>query len=386
MNERHPTLRIAGFPGRYMQGPGALEALPAVAQNLGVRQLCVVSDDTVDHAVGRRVSEQLLAAGLPTRRLRFDGECTASAIENLASQVDSEERVAVVGLGGGKAIDTAKGVAKAVGAPLIVVPTIASNDSPTSRLIVIYDDAHKVVAVEYLSRNPDAVLVDTREIVKAPVRYFRAGIGDALSKKFEAAQCMTAGGLNFHGGMPTETARILAERSYEIILAHGAAAVQAVTRHECTTEVETVIEATVLQSGLGFESGGLSISHAMLRGLTAVPALANALHGEMVVFGTVVQLVLEQRDHAELQRHLQLLSRVGLSATLAALGKATLTAGELDKVATLTHQAPYAKNFDRPLDVAAIKRAIVEADRLGHIAEGYFSPNHLSVERQTKSV
>ena len=67
---------------------------------------------------------------------------------------------------------------------------------------MLYDDSHRVIAAETLPRNPDVVLVDTAEIVRAPVRYFRAGIGDALSKTFEARQCRKSGGLNFFQGMP----------------------------------------------------------------------------------------------------------------------------------------------------------------------------------------
>jgi glycerol dehydrogenase len=46
-------------------------------------------------------------------------------------------------------------------------------------------------------------------------------------------------------------------------------------------------------SGLGFESGGLSIAHAMTRGLSKVPGSREAMHGQQVAYGLLLQLMLE---------------------------------------------------------------------------------------------
>lgn len=45
-----------------------------------------------------------------------------------------------------------------MGTTLVVMPTIASNDSPTSELIVLYDEAHRVSGVEMLARAPPRLL------------------------------------------------------------------------------------------------------------------------------------------------------------------------------------------------------------------------------------
>lgn len=71
-------------------------------------------------------------------------------------------------------MDTAKAVAKSMNIPIIICPTIASNDAPTSRLIIIYDEFHKVQAVEKTKSNPEIVIVDTEIIVQAPARFFSA--------------------------------------------------------------------------------------------------------------------------------------------------------------------------------------------------------------------
>lgn len=358
-------LRVAGFPGRYLQGPGALRAVPAVVRELGGTRVLVVSDDLVEQAVAPRLQAAFGTAGMSFARLRFGGECTQSAIDALAAQAREIDGDVVVALGGGKTIDTAKGVSKVLRSPLVVAPTIASNDSATSRLIVLYDDTHRALGVDLLPRNPDAVVVDTAEIVRAPVRFFRAGIGDAMSKTFEAAQCSATGGLNFHGGRPPRAALLLGDYCYAVLRDQGAAAINDVARGQVTDVVEDVVEATVLLSGLAFESGGLSIAHAMIRGLSSVPAFSGALHGEMVVFGTLVQMILEQRPPAWMADHVALIRRLGLPATLGALGKAVLAPHELNSLVDRTLAAPYTANFDRPLDASMLAQAILDADALG---------------------
>ncbi len=46
----------------------------------------------------------------------------------------------VIGLGGGKALDAGKAVSLRLGVPVVTVPTVASNDSPTSKAVAMYDD------------------------------------------------------------------------------------------------------------------------------------------------------------------------------------------------------------------------------------------------------
>ncbi|RZA30676.1 MAG: iron-containing alcohol dehydrogenase, partial [Proteobacteria bacterium] len=172
------AVKTIGFPGRYLQGPGAISELGTLLKEFGSTEPAVVMDDIVRQAAGTTLDTVLTASGLSARYLRFGGECTREAIQSLAEEATSADMI--IGLGGGKTIDTAKGVAKALGLRLMIVPSIASNDSPTSRLIVLYDDKHMVAGVDTMTRNPDVVLVDTEIISRAPARFFIAGLGDAI--------------------------------------------------------------------------------------------------------------------------------------------------------------------------------------------------------------
>lgn len=359
------SVRTIGFPGRYLQGPGALAELPALLAELGVQRPVLLSDAVVRDTLGAQLNEHLQS--LSPLWLAFPGECSVAAIEQLSQAAGDCD--GVIALGGGKTIDTGKGIARRRSAQLVVVPTIASNDSPTSRLIVLYDDAHRVAGVELMARNPDVVLVDTAVIARAPARFFSAGIGDALSKTFEARQCFLAGGKNFYGTPSLSTARLLADRCHATILEFGEAALRRVASREGPDEaVERVVEATVLLSGIGFESGGLSLAHAIVRGFSAHAVLGGFLHGEVVAFGTLVQLVAEGRPHDEVAAHAAFARRLVLPMCFADFGVDTLSGEELDQIARITCTAPYIGHLARPLDAGGVREAMLVADRIGRSA------------------
>lgn len=85
---------------------------------------------------------------------------------------------AVMGLGGGSAMDMAKYIAWRRGARLVLAPTIVSVDAAVTNTIGVRDEGH----VRYIGFVlADTVAVDFRVIAQAPPALNRAGIGDILS-------------------------------------------------------------------------------------------------------------------------------------------------------------------------------------------------------------
>jgi glycerol dehydrogenase len=331
-------LRGFGSPGLYVQGPGALDRLGALCTPLGQPAFAVIDPVAAD-----RIGAQITAA-LPGVTLAiFGGECTAAEIDRLLAL--SSGAGVILGIGGGKAIDAAKGVQIATSRPLVVVPTIAATDAPTSRLSVVYTADHAPAEVRLMAANPAVVLVDTTVLAQAPARFFSAGVGDALSKKYEAAACAAAGGLNFHGYAPPALALQMAEFCHATLLADAPAALAAVRHQTTDAAFERVIEATILLSGLAFESGGLSVPHALIRGLATVPELAGALHGEQVAYGLLVHLALAD-DLAPLERLIPLYRTLGLPMSLADMGYRSDPAAMIPDIARTTiARASYIRNF-----------------------------------------
>lgn len=57
-----------------------------------------------------------------------------------------------------------------------------------------------------------------------------------------------------------------------------------------TEAIEHIIEANTLLSGLGFESGGLGMCHAISNTFTFFPECHGMFHGEKVAYGCLVEL------------------------------------------------------------------------------------------------
>jgi glycerol dehydrogenase len=171
-----------------------------------------------------------------------------------------------------------------------------------------------------LKKNPDVVLVDSKVISEAPTRFFVAGMGDALATWFEASTCTKSGATNMPGGVSTSAALSLARLCYDILMEYGVSAKLAVDRKILTPAVENVIEATILLSGLGFESAGLSSAHGIHEGLATMEETKGMMHGELVAFGTLSLLVLENYPKADIDRVIGFCKTVGLPVALEQVG------------------------------------------------------------------
>jgi len=264
---------------------------------------------------------------------KFGGECTRKEIDRIRAICSKHNCTVVVGIGGGKALDTAKGVAYYEGVPMVSVPTIASTDAPTSAIAVTYTEDHVFDGNIILPKNPDLVLVDTDIITRAPVRFLVAGMGDALSTYFEARANAASDHDNFAGGKSTCTSLALAELCYKILIRDGLNAKRAAENRVCSRDLENIIEANIYLSGIGFESNGIACAHSVYNAFTQLPSCRHMYHGELVAFGTLVQLVLEKRSEAELEEVLRFCTSVGLPVTFAGISTRDLTRDELMSVA-----------------------------------------------------
>lgn len=325
--------QTAIFPGRYVQGAGAIESLPERLQGLGSHAL-VIAGGTAMREIIPALRENSGEA-LKLTNEAFRGECTDEEIERLAGVAKAAGCTVVVAMGGGKVLDTGKAVAHAVGARSVIVPTIASTDAPCSAVSVIYTAEGAFKRYLFLPRNPDLVLVDSAVIARAPVRLLVAGIGDALSTWLEADSCRRAYAANQAGGRGTLAAYTLARLCYDTILEFGVAAIQSCMERVVTPALEHVVEANTLHSGLGFESAGLASAHSIHNGLTALHGTHEYFHGEKVAVGVLAGLFLADRPRALIDEIYAFCESVGLPTTLAQIGVPEPTEDDLWKVANV---------------------------------------------------
>lgn len=362
--------KIFGAPQRYIQGDGVIDHLGDLIGYLGKR-FFFFGDAVVLPLVRDRIEAGFRQGGEETVFGVFGGESSRPEVVRISEVFRDGSCDVVVGVGGGKAADTAKAVSLGLRVPIVVLPTIASTDAPTSRIMAIYDDSHRLVEVLRMDRNPDAVVVDTGLIARAPVRFLVAGMGDALSTKFEAEVCAQTKALNFFKGQGCQSALILARACYDVIRQFGLAAKQAVEARTVTDALEKVVEANIFMSGVGFESGGLAAAHAIHAGFTMIPEMNGSFHGEKVAVGLLAQFVMENRERAFIDEMITFYRQVGLPATLAELGMAEITDEKMDAIAQRACLAnTYMFNMPMPVDTEFVKEAIRKADRIAQSHRG----------------
>ncbi|MFT9848204.1 glycerol dehydrogenase [Aneurinibacillus sp. REN35] len=353
-------------PGKYVQGAGVTNDIGRYIAPLGQRALILGGQRGLDSVSGN-ITQSLDMYDVLYHIERFQGESSDNEIRRMCDVGRAKNIDVAIGVGGGKAIDTAKAVGFELTIPVAIIPTIASTDAPCSALSVIYNDAGVFEKYLLLPKNPDIVLIDTEVIAHSPVRQLVAGMGDALSTYFEAAACARARAQNIAGGTMTQAALAIARLCYDTLLSDGYKAKIACERNVVTEALTNIVEANTLLSGLGFESAGLAACHAIHNGLTVLDETHPYSHGEKVAFGTLTQLVLENRSLHEIEEVLGFCHLVGLPTTFADIGLNDAHPEQIRQAAEAAcNEGETIYNMDIEITPKKVYAAMVTADALGH--------------------
>ena len=325
--------KVAFFPGKYIQGSGAIVDLENIIVNFGNKALILGSPTAL------KFLPQKYKVGCVSVTVNieyFNGECCEKELQRIALIVDKTKVNVVVGIGGGKVRDTAKIAADRAKLPVIIFPTITSTDAPCSGCAVTYTEKGVFEKVHYQRLNPAVVLVDLDIIAHSPVRFLVAGMGDALATWFEARSCNKTLSVNECGGLSTLAGNHIARLCYDILLEYGVEAKKENEQGKVGAALSNIAEANILLSGIGFESGGLASAHAIHNGLTVLPETHNYYHGEKVAFGVLAGLHLTKASIEEINTVYSFCISVGLPLTLKDLGINDLSMDNMMKIALKT--------------------------------------------------
>lgn len=357
--------RAFGAPSRYVQGRYELDLLKEYTDAYGDKVFILV--DTFFYDTYSSKFEAMYAEGDSSVIVqKFSGEITAGKIDEIAESLKEFAPNVVAGMGGGKTMDTAKAVADKFRAAAVIIPTTASTDAPTIGLSVIYTETGEHVGARHYVKNPDLVLLDTEIISKAPIRFLIAGMGDALATFIETRANLESHSPNYvgKGFCATVAVEAIAKACHETILSKGYSAKLAAEKGLCTIDVEDVIEANTLLSGLGVQNSSCAGAHSIAEGITILPACAKLLHGEVVAFGILVQLIIEGRPLEEITEIYEFFDAVGLPSTFEMLGIGDASEEDIMKVAEESLKS-YWDVEPFPVTAQAVYDAIVMADILG---------------------
>lgn len=351
-------------PATYIQGAKAIYQIDKYLSGMGDAFLVIIGGTTGNFM--KPIMSEIF--GKTDKKIHFEvfkGECSKANVDRLVEVAKSIGATAVLGMGGGKVLDTAKAVGYFADISTVIIPTGASTDAPCSSLSVLYTEDGVFDRYLHLDKCPDMVFVDTEIVAKAPVKLTVAGMGDALATYFEARACRASGSKNQLSAMPTKSATALASLCWENLKQYGYDAKKALEAGEITQAVETIIETNIYLSGVGFESGGLAAAHGIQKGFTVIPELHKNLHGFNVSFCTLAQLVLEEK-YDELEEVMDFCVSVGLPTSFKDLGYENYDSDmimEVAKKACVEDSTIY--NLPFSVDEKMVADALVKADALG---------------------
>ena len=307
--------KLLRAPLKYVQDRGMLNHLLDYVDEKYFRIVLIVDDYVL-----KNLKQQLLSSFKDYEVVILSvSVCTVEVIKDLIRNYDITPLDLTFGVGGGKVMDVAKGISYFSDSEVILVPSIASTDAPCSSLSALYYEDGSFDRYLYAVRSPLAVFADVELIANAPIRYLIAGIGDALSTYVEAKACYESKTLNCLGYYVTYSALMIAKASYESIMLYARKAIEDIGNNKISEAVENIIETNIYLSGIGFESGGLSIAHSLHNALTKVKSSKQNLHGEIVAYTTLVQLVCNE-DEKMFNEAYKLCKDLGLPLSLKNLG------------------------------------------------------------------
>ena len=320
-------------PGKVLRGANILRESGAEIARFGDRPLVVGGDNSLER-VESHIEPTCKQHKLTAERASYLPDCAESSLAKLREAAQAHRADFIIGVGGGKALDTAKLLAHQLKLPIITVPTSGATCAGWTALSNIYSEQGAFQYDVALDRCPDLIIVDYGLIATAPQRTLVAGIGDAIAKWYEASvssgtatETMTIA--------PVQQARVLRD----LLLQKSEAALQDIQG----AAWQEVVDATVLLAGVIGGIGGANCrtvaAHAVHNGLTHIPEAHNALHGEKVAYGILVQLRLEEMLHnsqlavSSRQQLIDFYNAIGLPKTLEELGLGIASLTELRQAA-----------------------------------------------------
>ncbi len=328
-----PPLAIA--PGQVRRGAGILAAAGDAIAQLGMRPLVIGGAHSLP-LVEETLSAIANEYGLELAQATYQPDCSESSLAALRQAAEQHQADVVIGVGGGKALDTAKLLAYQCKVPIVTVPTSGATCAAWTALSNIYSNEGAFQYDVALARCPDLLILDYDLVATASRRTLVAGIGDALAKWYEAS--VSSG----HSAQTLLIAAVQQARVLRDILFQKSAAA---LDEPGGAEWREVVDATVLLAGVIGGIGGAQCrtvaAHAVHNGLTHVKTNQKTLHGEKVAYGILVQLRLEemvqgnQLASSSRQQLIRFYREIGLPCTLSDLGLHQVTLADLQHAAEL---------------------------------------------------
>lgn len=222
------------------------------------------------------------------------GEATYKSMEEYLIIAQEKKVDMIFGMGGGKALDSAKGTAEKGNLPVFTFPTIAATCAATSALSVVYTQEGHFDSFYSFKKPPRHCFMDLEIIANAPSEFLRAGMGDTIGKHFECHFSSRGDELAHSSYLGREISNLC----YAPLANHGVAGLEDCKNHMVSEALGECVLANIVSTGLVSlmvkDEYNSALAHATYYGLVSIKGFEEEnLHGDVVAYGVLVQLAVD---------------------------------------------------------------------------------------------
>lgn len=373
---------------KLLCGTNALDRIASEMQHMGASKPLMLTDAVLSKiGVAAQVADVMQAEGCPVAAIYTDipVDSSLTVVNRIAAVYREHGCDALVAVGGGSVIDTAKGVRLVLSQgkddiltlsgvenlhrgqhiPFIVVPTTAGTGSECTGVAVIRND-DQGVKMEFLSPyvEPDVAVLDVRMTQRLPARA-TAGTGmDALVHAVEACTCLQSNPLSYAHG--TTAIRLIMRHLVEAV------------RHGSNAEARLGMALAATQAGIAFSNSMVGAVHAIGHALGGVCHVPHA-EAMTILLPHVMRRNLPQAEQA----YAELLPYVigwEAAAALRPAERAAALIRELEQLETTLHELT---GLPLRLSEAGVQEKDLPAVAEGAVNDGALivNPRHFSREQ-----
>jgi len=230
------------------------------------------------------------------------------SINKIEKDVKKDNSDLIVGIGGGRSVDTAKLISYNLSIPFVSLPTAASHDGMASPFVSVKSDKpHSIIA-----SAPMGVFVDIDVIKKAPTKLLASGCGDLIANIIAVKDWQLGNKKNkeYYGRYAADlammSAKIVMENSSEF----------AKKGLDARVIVEGLISAGVASCIAGSSRPCSGAEHLFSHALDKI-APGIGLHGEKCGLGSIMMAKLQGQDWKKI---IKTLKDVGAPTTAKQIG------------------------------------------------------------------